>query len=183
MDSSQRRSLDSVISRLKVLWPPCPLRSTTQYHQPACFNGTSALSVLYEKLSVRFVRSDVSWTCRQLLWNEVHVNEFDAVAEVLRPLCPTTLVDAERFIEFRSPWYLGYPYLFRQASSLTLRIVQSSSWDGVELNQRVLNFDEPGLWTGQSALPKELGTLRLCDGLSPMTDRGVLESMICDQGL
>ena len=107
--------------------------------------------------------------------SEVHVNEFDAVAAVLRPLCPTTPVDVEGFIEFRSLWYLGYQYLFSQASSLTLRIVQSSSWDGVELNQRVFNFDESGLWTGQSALRKELYTL------SPMTARSVPQSMILDQ--
>ena len=45
----------------------------------------------------------------------------------------------------------------------------------------MLNFD-PGLWTGPSALRGELCTLRLCDRLSPMTDRSVLESMIRDQG-
>ena len=33
-------------------------------------------------------------------------------------------------------------------------IVRSSSWDVVELCQRVLNFDESGLWIGQSALEK-----------------------------
>ena len=33
-----------------------------------------------------------------------------------------------------------------------LRFVQSSPWDVVELSQRVLNFDESGLWTRQCAL-------------------------------
>ena len=43
-----------------------------------------------------------------------------------------------------------------------------SSWDVVELSQRVLNFDESGLWIGQSALRGELYTLRLCNRLSSM---------------
>ena len=88
----------------------------------------------------------------------------------------------EEFIDFPSFRYLGYQYLFRQASSLTLRIVQSFSWDVVELSQTVLNLDESGLWTGQSALRGELCTLLLCDRLYPMPDRSVLESMIRDQG-
>ena len=88
---------------------------------------------------------------------------FVVVEEVLRFLWQTTPVDAEGFIEFRSLWYLEYQYLFSQASSLRLLIVQSSSWDVVELSQRVLNFDESGLWIGQSALRGELCALRLCN--------------------
>ena len=70
---------------------------------------------------------------------------------------PNNACGRKGFIEFRSLWYLGYQYLYSQASSLRLLIVRSSSWDVVELSQRVLNFevlnfDEPGLWTGQSAL-------------------------------
>ena len=50
--------------------------------------------------------------------SEVHVKEFDAVEEVLRPLGQTMLVDAEGFIEVRSLWYQEYQYLFSEASSL-----------------------------------------------------------------
>ena len=51
-------------------------------------------------------------------------------------------VDAEGFIEIRSPRYLAHQYLFSQASSSKFRIVQSSSWDVVDLSLRVPNFDE-----------------------------------------
>ena len=71
-----------------------------------------------------------------------HVKEVDAVAEVLRPLWKTMPVDAEGFIEIRSLWYLAHQYLFSQASSSKFRIVQSSSWDVVDLSPRVPNFDE-----------------------------------------
>ena len=38
-------------------------------------------------------RSVVSWRCRSSCGSDLRVKEFDAVVEVLRPLCPTTLVD------------------------------------------------------------------------------------------
>ena len=37
--------------------------------------------------------SVVSWRSRYSCGSDLRVKEFDAVAEVLRPLCPTTLVD------------------------------------------------------------------------------------------
>ena len=70
-----------------------------------------------------------------------HVQEVDTVAEVLRPLWKTMPVDAEGFIEIRSLRYLAHQYLFSQASSSKFRIVQSSSWDVVDLSLRVPNFD------------------------------------------
>ena len=51
-------------------------------------------------------------------------------------------VDAEGIIEVRSLWYLAHQYLFSQATSSKFRIVQSSSWDVVDLSPRVPNFDE-----------------------------------------
>ena len=78
--------------------------------------------------------------------SEVRVKEFGVVEEVPRPLWQTMLVDAEGSSNF-DLLYLVYQYLFSQASSLRLRIVRSSSFDVVELSQRVLNFDESGLWT------------------------------------
>ena len=47
-----------------------------------------------------------------------------------------------------SPWHFVYSsrschkYLFSQASSSKFRIVQSFSWDVVDLSRRVPNFDE-----------------------------------------
>ena len=72
----------------------------------------------------------------------------------------------EEFIEFPSLWCLGYQYLFNQASSLRLLTVRSPSWDAVELSQRVLSLYVSGLWIGQSALRRELKTLRPRNRLS-----------------
>eukprot|EP00450_Noctiluca_scintillans_P038460 CAMPEP_0194479344 /NCGR_PEP_ID=MMETSP0253-20130528/2508_1 /TAXON_ID=2966 /ORGANISM="Noctiluca scintillans" /LENGTH=104 /DNA_ID=CAMNT_0039318561 /DNA_START=61 /DNA_END=372 /DNA_ORIENTATION=+ len=52
--------------------------------------------------------------------SEVHVEEFDAIEEVLRPMWQSMPVDAEGFIEIRSLRYLAHRY-FSQASSLRLR--------------------------------------------------------------
>ena len=71
-----------------------------------------------------------------------NVKEVDTVAEVLRPLWKTMPVDAEGFIEIGSLRYMAHQYLFSQASSSKFRIVQSSSWDVVDLSLRVPNFDE-----------------------------------------
>ena len=45
--------------------------------------------------------------------SEVHLKEFDAVAAVLRPLCPTTPVDAEGFIKISIPLTHGTPVSLR----------------------------------------------------------------------
>ena len=60
------------------------------------------------------------------------------------------------------------PWQSVQASSKRGVVSHFSSWDVVELSQRVLNFDERGLWTEQFALRGVLFTLRLCDSLSSM---------------
>ena len=56
----------------------------------------------------------------------------------------------------------GIPVSLTPSVELKLLLLQCSSEDVVELSQTVLNFDESGLWIGQSALRGELFTLRLC---------------------
>ena len=87
--------------------------------------------------------------------SEVHVKEFDV-----------PLVAAEGSSNIDLWGILGYQYT--QASSVMLRSVQSSSGDVIKPSQRVLNFDESGLWIGQSAPRGELFTLRLCNRFSSM---------------
>ena len=62
----------------------------------------------------------------------------------------------------------GIPVSLQPSVELKLLLLQCSSEDVVELSQTVLNFDESGLWIGQSALRGELFTLRLCSRLPSM---------------
>ena len=80
--------------------------------------------------------------------SELRVKVFDAVAKVLRPLYPTTIVDAKS----SSIFHLGNAYLFGQASTWSLRFVRICSWYAVEPSQRVLSLYEPGPWMGPPAL-------------------------------
>ena len=70
--------------------------------------------------------SVVSWRCRNSCGSDLRVKEFDAVAEVLHLLCPTTLVDG-RVHRISVSVVLVYQYLSNQASSLRLLIVRSFS--------------------------------------------------------
>ena len=45
----------------------------------------------------------------------------------------------------------GIPVSLQPSVELEVAHCTESSWDAVELSQRVLNFDESGLWIGQSA--------------------------------
>ena len=53
---------------------------------------------------------------------EVHVNEFDTVEEVLRPLWETMLVDAEGFIGIRSLRYLAHQYFQLSVKLVAARV-------------------------------------------------------------
>ena len=124
--------------------------------------GTTLLTILlspylYGSLAALF--PEVGSSCG----SEVHVKEFDVP---LRLSSPARLWTRKGSSNFDLCGTLGYQYLFSQASNLMLRIVQSSSWDVFELSQRVVNFDESGLRTGQSARRGEFYTFRLCNRLS-----------------
>jgi len=119
--------------------------------------------------------------------SEVHVEEFDAIEEVLRPMWQSMPVDAEGFIEIRSLRYLAHRY-FSQASSLRLRgfepsdIVQHSSWDVVELSQRVPNFVESGLGPGKFTLRDGVVYIAALQQIIFNADSAILERVIRDQG-
>ena len=82
---------------------------------------------------------------------EVISASIDAVAQVLRPLCPSTLVDG-RVHRISVSVVVGSSVFLQPSVELRLLLVRCSSEDVVELSQRVLNFDESGLWTKQSPL-------------------------------
>jgi hypothetical protein len=118
---------------------------------------------------------------------EVHVNEFDAVEEVLRPLWQTMPVDAEGFIDIRSLRYLAHRY-FSQASSLRLRgfepsdTVLNTSWDIVELGQRVPSFLKSGLGHGKFTLRDGVVYIAALQQIITNADSAILERVIRDQG-
>ena len=73
--------------------------------------------------------------------SEVLVKEFDVP---LRPLCPARLWTRKGSSDFDlcGIW----------DTSISSAMRRACTWDVVELSQRVLNFDESGLWTRQCAL-------------------------------
>ena len=70
-------------------------------------------------------------------------NTTSSLPSVLLLLWQTTSVDAEGFFGFQSLWYWIPGPFFSQASSIFF--VRTSSWDVVELSQRVLNFVKSSL--------------------------------------
>ena len=97
------------------------------------------------------VSSQAPWRCRNSCGSELRVKEFDAVAEVLRPLCPTTLVDG-RVHRTSVSVVFGLSVFLQPSVELEVAPCSVFLRSIVELSQRVLNFDESGVWTGQSVL-------------------------------
>ena len=151
-----KNSLPSFVPRLTELSPICSssllviTKCDRSLQQSMLFGGfgTTLLTILlspylYGSLAPMF--PEVGSSCK----SEVHVKEFDVPQ---RLSCPARLWTRKGSSNFDLCGILGYQYLFSQALSLMLRIVLIFSWDVLELSQRVLNFDESGLWTRQCAL-------------------------------
>ena len=71
----------------------------------------------------------------------------------------TDLID-----RFQHLWI--HPHGVRPVPAEKYIVRTSSSWDVVEISQRMLSFDESGLWTRQSALRGKLFTLWFCKSSS-----------------
>jgi len=140
------------------------------------------LDLVDEKTSVWTALND-SLRCG----SEVQAEEFDAIEEVLHPMWQSMPVDAEGFIEFRSLRYLVYRY-FSQVSSLRLRgfepsdVVNTSSWDVLELSQRVPNFVEFGLGPGKFTLRDGVVYIAALQQIIFNADSVILEKVIRDEG-